>query len=168
MRPIQLIACLSFVSTLIHAYIVAKNTNNPLPMQFDGSGNPTWFASPETFVMWQFILLSFINTLTLGLSFFLNHFSMRWINIPWKRHWLSTPQLQEKCKIILESTLALTAIYINLIAFLAQEMIWQKATNEKMVFSFTISLNFFLFFTLSTTILFLISIFYAFKPKQYE
>lgn len=166
MNRIQLLALLSFLLTLLHAYLVSKNAASPIPMQFNAQGDVNWSASPKNFFYFHLVFYSFINALTLGLSFVITRLPIRWVNVPWKSYWTSTKNLEKNCRTMLSSFLCWAAIMVNTIGFLAQEMLASVVDVDNLWLPFTVELDLFMVITLTSVAAFLGSMFFMFRPRR--
>ncbi|MGI9318132.1 MAG: hypothetical protein ACR2QW_12445 [bacterium] len=166
MNRIQLLGILSFVITVLHAYLISRNAISPIPMQFNAQGEVNWTASPGNFFRFHLIFYSLINALTLGLSFAIHQISLRWVNVPWKSYWTSSENLEKESRARLGWYLSVAAIMVNGIGILAQEMLAAKAGVKNLWLPFTLELNLFMMIALGSVALFLISLFFKFRPKR--
>jgi len=124
------LAFISLLLALFHAYLIANSVDGRVPMQFDFQGKPTWSLDSNDFFIWQVCFLGFMNFILIGIAFGARHMSMDIVNIPFKSFWTQTKEREEECLRRLASALCGTAIFVNLIGFLVQELVGTRAGSQ--------------------------------------
>lgn len=92
----------------------ARNLPASVASHFDLSGNPDGWMARESLVLLNVILLIVPNALFLALRSLSHDRKFLGIfNLPWRDHWLGTPERSDKGIALVQEILEVTAIFFN-------------------------------------------------------
>ncbi len=148
---------------LVYFYSEMGGLPDRLAVHFDINGNPNGFQSKTAFVGTFPLFVLLINAIMAVLCWSLGKIPIRFINVPWKNYWSSTPERIIRLNERMLSLMGWVGLFVNIVFFFAVHAIVQANSQEA---RFYIPLNVGLFGIFVLSFFLFGALFLIFRPPE--